>query len=53
MEHIWRCRLCPDMVPAYQLLEHIRLLHPENYEETLRWPDGEPIAWEDADDFFF
>ncbi len=36
-----RCEVCGDPVPTAQLLDHLRLLHPDDYGDgPQRWPDG-------------
>lgn len=34
------CALCGDDVPTLDLLDHLRIRHPDRYEPPLRWPDG-------------
>lgn len=44
------CHLCRDDFP--DIVEHLRLLHPEEYGEGPdRWPDGSLVALMDPDDF--
>lgn len=40
-----RCLLCNEPVPDEQLadLSHLRLIHPDRFEEPILWPDGEPL----------
>jgi len=40
---IVRCDLCATFQPADTLLDHIRLMHPDDYEELAVWPDGSPV----------
>jgi hypothetical protein len=30
----------------------MRLMHPDQEVDYDKWPDGEPVSWEDADEFF-
>jgi hypothetical protein len=35
------CHLCPEMPPDTELLDHLRVMHPDAYGDgPLRWPDG-------------
>jgi hypothetical protein len=35
------CLRCDEPVPDDQLLDHLRVLHPDDYGDgPLRWPDG-------------
>lgn len=53
------CRLCPDGVPRspVEMLDHLRVLHPEVYGDgPQRWPDGHLVIEDDTsepDDFLF
>lgn len=41
------CHLCPaedNQVPDLEILDHIRVFHPEHHAELRRWPDGEPVV---------
>lgn len=42
------CNLCDEDVPTYDLLGHLRVMHPDDYGDgpTL-WPDGGPLVVED------
>jgi hypothetical protein len=36
-----KCNLCVEQMPDEQLLEHLRIVHPEIYGDgPLAWPDG-------------
>jgi hypothetical protein len=40
-----QCLLCkrrPE-IPDEQILEHLRLVHPETWEEIETWPDNAPV----------
>lgn len=47
------CLLCSSDVPSEELLDHIRVMHPDDYEPPLTWPDGSLVIIEDLepDDF--
>lgn len=32
------CLLCSDKVPDPDLVEHLRLMHPDQYEPAGEWP---------------
>jgi hypothetical protein len=35
------CRVCDEDVPSLDLLDHIRVMHPDHYGDgPQRWPDG-------------
>ena len=38
-----RCNLCRKQMPTEELLEHVRLLHPDDYEPVQTWSDGQPV----------
>lgn len=51
-----RCLLCQETVSDEALadLSHLRLMHPDRYEEPILWPDGEPLIVDctlEPDDF--
>lgn len=37
------CLLCHERLPDYEVIDHLRLLHPDRYEAPLLWPDGELV----------
>lgn len=38
------CNLCGEHVPGIQVLDHLRILHPNEYGDgPLRWPDGSVV----------
>lgn len=46
------CRICrpPEPVPDRALLDHLRVLHPDQWAELAAWPDGSLVLEEpDAD----
>lgn len=48
------CHLCDTDVPTYDLLGHIRVMHPDEYGDgPERWPDGGYVVYDaepDPDD---
>lgn len=51
----WACSVCNQEMHGSQLLDHMRLLHPDQYEELELslmdfWPDGNLVVHEDPDD---
>lgn len=48
----WHCNICETDFAPVLIQEHIRLMHPDLEAESEKWPDGEPIIFEDADEFF-
>jgi hypothetical protein len=49
---LWNCEICGNMFTPDIILDHIRLMHPDVEIDCDKWPDGEPVVYEDADDFF-
>jgi len=49
---MWKCAVCSEEFAFGGILDHIRLMHPERVEVFDKWPDGEPVIYEDADEFF-
>lgn len=44
-----RCLVCPygQEIPDVELLDHLRLLHPDVYGDgPLRWPDGRLVVYD-------
>lgn len=46
-----QCHLCDEKIegasiPDYD--EHLRVLHPKEYAEVERWPDGKPVVHDDT-----
>lgn len=48
----WKCAICLSSFLAGEILNHIRLMHPDLEVKADHWPDGEPVIYEDADEFF-
>lgn len=45
-----RCNLCDEPVPSMELLDHLRVLHPDAYGDgPERWPDGGVVVHEELD----
>lgn len=47
MYGIWTtgwCFVCQDELPSETALEHVRLIHPDVYEEPAQWPDGKRVV---------
>jgi hypothetical protein len=44
------CDLCEPStyVPTDEIMEHVRLLHPDQYEEYETWPDGKFVMFEET-----
>jgi len=38
------CFLCNTEVASDNALDHLRLIHPDHYEEPARWPDGKRVV---------
>lgn len=40
------CHLCEPAadVPTVDLVNHIRVMHPDQYEPVECWPDGAPVV---------
>ena len=47
--HPVRCLLCLERIEARDLVLHVHRMHPEADAEPERWPDGEPVAYEDPE----
>jgi hypothetical protein len=52
MNHVWKCIRCEEFHPADKIVNHLRLMHPSDDAAPEFWPDGEPVVFEDADEFF-
>lgn len=54
-EHKARCELCKEMFATTDILEHLRLLHPDAYGDgPEQWPDGTVVIYDttlEPDDF--
>lgn len=37
------CLICSEKVPDPDLVEHLRLMHPDQYEPSGEWPGGRPV----------
>lgn len=50
-----RCELCKEMFPISEILEHLRLFHPDEYGDGPEtWPDGTIVIHDttlEPDDF--
>lgn len=44
-----RCEICQQDVPTYDLVGHIRVMHPDEYEPPATWPDGSPVILDYSD----
>jgi hypothetical protein len=45
------CHLCHTALPTPELLEHLRLMHPDDYGDgPERWPDGGPVVIDQTGD---
>lgn len=42
------CLMCSESIPDDALLEHLRLIHPEFFNELERWPDGGIVVHDDT-----
>lgn len=43
------CELCRDAVPDAEILDHLRVIHPEQYGDGPRtWPDGQLVITDAA-----
>jgi hypothetical protein len=48
------CNLCNETVANERLLDHVRLFHPDQYEDVDTWPDGAVLVVDvdlDPEDF--
>lgn len=46
-----KCELCGERKPATDMLDHIRVMHPDQYGDgPERWPDGTVLIYEDPDE---
>jgi len=50
----WLCELCGEAVPSEKLLDHARLMHPDQDAEVELWSDGELAVYDETvdEDFF-
>ena len=49
---LWKCHKCNIRFSPEHILDHIRIMHPDQDDGFDKWPDGEPVIHEDADEFF-
>lgn len=42
------CNVCEEDVPSHDLMGHIRVMHPDLYEEPLTWPDGSYVIIDES-----
>jgi hypothetical protein len=41
------CHLCGGIhIPDRDLIDHLRILHPDHYGEIERWPDGDVVIYD-------
>lgn len=48
------CDLCPETVADEDMVDHLRLLHPDMYDPVETWPDGRRVIIDETlapDDF--
>lgn len=45
-----RCELCGEAIESYELLQHLRVMHPDIEIELEFWPDGGPVVHDAMDD---
>lgn len=44
------CNVCDEPVPSDELLDHLRVVHPEQYGDgPERWPDGGLVIHDGSD----
>lgn len=44
-----RCLVCSEPVPSVELLDHLRVMHPDDYGDgPERWPDGTIVVHHDV-----
>jgi hypothetical protein len=50
----WFCQPCKEAVPSDKLLDHARLMHPDQDAEVELWEDGQPVVYDETvdEDFF-
>ena len=50
----WLCELCGEAVPSEKLLDHARLMHPDQDAEVELWEDGQPVVYDETveEEFF-
>jgi hypothetical protein len=45
-----QCNLCPEQPDDADVLEHLRVMHPEEYGDgPARWPDGGLVIMDQTD----
>ncbi len=44
------CEICGETHPIQHILNHLRVMHPDHYEEPDTWPDGGPVIVDIAPD---
>lgn len=43
------CQLCAEKVSLTELMEHLRLFHPDEYGDGPEvWPDGEVVIYDET-----
>lgn len=46
-EPTMHCHMCPDVMPVAEAIDHLRVMHPDQYGDgPERWPDGQPVLYD-------
>lgn len=43
------CLVCEEDVPSEELVDHLRVMHPDVYESPLEWPDGKRVVIDESE----
>ncbi|WP_308820087.1 hypothetical protein [Pseudonocardia alni] len=38
------CLVCGEHVPSVELVDHLRVMHPDRYQPLRTWRDGQPVV---------
>jgi hypothetical protein len=45
--HVMQCQLCGQRMVTPAILDHVRLMHPDQDAVPERWPDGGLVIYEE------
>ena len=49
--NIGHCLVCDEDIPSVELVDHIRVMHPDDYGDgPMLWPDGRRVVYDEDPD---